>query len=301
MGRRKSGGTKAEADGQKSHGLALGTACVVGDRMGVDGEEMEENAESSNLDDSPLIGADNTSAGLRLNAEKKRKKDVVRTKTYQNVIYQNTFLYSRTRLSSMWVQEQECYLCFVLEQGQNIYMHEINDDIILPDKTLLFLATIEDAEYKEDKIECESFDFTISVGTMFLLPVWNNVYGFDMSCIRKQAMVKPLVDTFDPKQIVTSDVLVKVISITVDSYRRWIFLKWHLEISFSTGPRSKAAHWKQTVLYLDEVLTICEDEVINGSISVEPNKKNPQDLEITINYSLNGKRCQVSLTQHYKM
>ncbi|KAG6502470.1 hypothetical protein ZIOFF_034749 [Zingiber officinale] len=55
MGRRKSGGTKAEADGQKSHGLALGTACVEGDRMGVDGEEMDEKAESSNLDDSPLM------------------------------------------------------------------------------------------------------------------------------------------------------------------------------------------------------------------------------------------------------
>ncbi|KAG6466853.1 hypothetical protein ZIOFF_075337 [Zingiber officinale] len=76
MGRRKSGGTKAEADSQKSHGLALGIACVVGDRMGVDGEEMEENAESSNLDDSPLIGADNTSAGLRLNAEKKSTHEV---------------------------------------------------------------------------------------------------------------------------------------------------------------------------------------------------------------------------------
>lgn len=70
---------------------------------------------------------------------------------------------------------------------------------------------------------------------------------------------------------------------------------------FCTGPRSKATHWKQTVLYLDEVLTICEDEVINGSITVEPNKKNPRDLEITINYSLNGKHCEVAQTQHYKM
>lgn len=57
---------------------------------------------------------------------------------------------------------------------------------------------------------------------MFLLPVWNNVYGFDMSCIGKQAMAEPLVDTFDPKQIVTSDVLVKVISVTVSLSSIWL-------------------------------------------------------------------------------
>lgn len=72
-------------------------------------------------------------------------------------------------------------------------------------------------------------------------------------------------------------------------------------VLFPAGPRSKTTHWKQTVLYLDEVLTICEDEVIYGSMTVEPNKTNPRDLEITIDYTLTGKRCQVSRTQHYKM
>lgn len=40
--------------------------------------------------------------------------------------------------------------------------------------------------------------------------VWNNVYGFDMSCIRKQAMMEPLVDSVDQKQIVTNCQLLKV-------------------------------------------------------------------------------------------
>ena len=39
--------------------------------------------------------------------------------------------------------------------------------LIFPDKATLYVAAIEDAEYKSEKI-----DF------------WNNVYGFDMSCIR---------------------------------------------------------------------------------------------------------------------
>ncbi|XP_042392494.1 probable protein arginine N-methyltransferase 1 [Zingiber officinale] len=380
MGRRQSGGTKA--DGQKSHGLAQGTACVEGDRVGVDDEEMEEKAESSNLDDSPLIGADNTSADYYFDSyshfgiHEEMLKDVVRTKTYQNVIYQNTFLFKNkvvldvgagTGILSLFcakagakhVYAVECsqmadmakeivrtngysdvitvlkgkveeielpvahvdviisewmgyFLLFENMLNTVLYARDkwlINDGVILPDKALLFLTAIEDAEYKEDKIE-----------------FWNNVYGFDMSCIRKQAMAEPLVDTFDPKQIVTSDVLVKTMDISemasgdvsftapfkliaqrddyihaFVAYFNVLFTQCHKEISFSTGPRSKATHWKQTVLYLDEVLTICEDEVIEGSITVEPNKKNPRDLEITINYSLNGKHCQVSLTQHYKM
>lgn len=43
-----------------------------------------------------------------------------------------------------------------------------------------------------------------------LLSVWNNVYSFDMSCIKKQAMVEPLVDTVDQNQIVTNCQLLKV-------------------------------------------------------------------------------------------
>lgn len=44
----------------------------------------------------------------------------------------------------------------------------------------------------------------------FFLTVWNNVYGFDMSCIKKQAMLEPLVDTVDQNQIVTNCQLLKV-------------------------------------------------------------------------------------------
>ena len=33
---------------------------------------------------------------------------------------------------------------------------------------------------------------------------WENVYGFDMSCIRNLAMAEPLVDTVDREQIATT-------------------------------------------------------------------------------------------------
>lgn len=38
-------------------------------------------------------------------------------------------------------------------------MMQINDGIVLPDKASLYLTAIEDAEYKEDKIECELYLF----------------------------------------------------------------------------------------------------------------------------------------------
>lgn len=45
---------------------------------------------------------------------------------------------------------------------------------------------------------------------LFSISVWNNVYGFDMSCIKKQALMEPLVDTVDQNQIVTSCQQLKV-------------------------------------------------------------------------------------------
>jgi len=44
----------------------------------------------------------------------------------------------------------------------------------------------------------------------FALTGWENVYGFDMTCIRDVAMKEPLVDIVDPKQVVTNACLIKV-------------------------------------------------------------------------------------------
>ncbi|KAK8958643.1 putative protein arginine N-methyltransferase 1 [Platanthera guangdongensis] len=303
-------------------------------------------------------------------------KDVVRTKTYQNAIYQNAFIFKNkvvldvgagTGILSLFcakagakhVYAVECslmadmakeivqtnglsnvitvlkgkiedielpidrvdviisewmgyFLLFENMLNTVLYARDkwlIDDGIILPDKASLYLTAIEDAEYKEDKIE-----------------FWNSVYGFDMSCIKKQAMAEPLVDVVDQNQIVTNCLLLKTMDISkmtagdmsftvpfklmaerndfihaLVAYFDVAFTRCHKLMGFSTGPRSKATHWKQTVLYLEDVLTICEGEVLSGSMSVEPNKKNPRDIEIMLRYSLNGKRCQISRTQYYKM
>jgi type I protein arginine methyltransferase len=42
------------------------------------------------------------------------------------------------------------------------------------------------------------------------LVVWDNVYGFDYSCIKDIALREPLVDTVDVKAIVTDPCVIKV-------------------------------------------------------------------------------------------
>lgn len=64
--------------------------------------------------------------------------------------------------------------------------------LLFPDKASLHITAIEDRVYKDEKISW-----------------WDNVYGFNMSPIRKVAISEPLVDVVDPKQVVTSSSLLK--------------------------------------------------------------------------------------------
>lgn len=64
------------------------------------------------------------------------------------------------------------------------------------------------------------------------------------------------------------------------------FTACHKPIHFSTGPHGKYTHWKQTVFYLREVLTVEENEEVIGSLTSKPNEKKKRDLDITISYQL---------------
>lgn len=333
-------------------------------------------------DDVAMVGGDKTSADYYFDSyshfgiHEEMLKDVVRTKTYQNVIYKNSFLFKdkvvldvgagtgilslfcakvgakhvyAIECSSMADMAQEIvklngfsnvitvikgkveeidlpvpqvdiiisewmgyFLLYENMLDTVLYARDkwlVKDGIVLPDKASLCLTAIEDADYKEDKIE-----------------FWNSVYGFDMSCIRKQAMMEPIVDTVDQNQIVTNCQLLKTMDISKmtsgdasftapfkliaerDDYIHALvayfdvsFTKCHKLLGFSTGPKSRGTHWKQTVLYLEDVITLCQGEAVVGSMTVAPNKKNPRDVDIMLKYSVNGRHCRVSRTQYYRM
>ncbi|VDB95927.1 unnamed protein product [Peniophora sp. CBMAI 1063] len=166
------------------------------------------------------------------------------------------------------------------------------DGLIFPDHATMYLAAIEDQDYKEEKIN-----------------FWDNVYGFDYSCIKDIALREPLVDTVELKAVVTDPCMFREIDIktvkkedlsftapfklkaTRDDYVH-AFLAWfdvsfkctHKQVSFSTGPHAKYTHWKQTVFYTPETLTINAGDEITGTLKCAPNARNNRDLDITIAY-----------------
>ena len=124
-------------------------------------------------------------------------------------------------------------------------------------------------------------------------------------------MSEPLVDTVDMKAVVTDPTAVITLDLytvqssdlsfavpfTLDIRRNdfihaliaWFdieFTKCHKPIKFSTGPHTKYTHWKQTVFYLHDVLTVEEGEQVSGILENKPNEKNKRDLDIKISYRL---------------
>jgi protein arginine N-methyltransferase 1 len=172
--------------------------------------------------------------------------------------------------------------------------------LIFPDKATLYITAIEDADYKEDKIN-----------------FWDKVYGFNMSCIKEMALREPLVDTVDQNMLISNSVPILKVDITtvkkeeldfmvpfkltaqrndychaLVAYFDIEFSKCHKPVYFSTGPRARYTHWKQTVFYFRDVLSIRQNETIQGTLACKPNAKNPRDLDITIDYEFSGTNMQ---------
>ncbi|XP_077157926.1 protein arginine N-methyltransferase 8 isoform X9 [Paroedura picta] len=158
--------------------------------------------------------------------------------------------------------------------------------LMFPDRASLYMAAIEDRHYKDFKIHW-----------------WENVYGFDMTCIRDVAMKEPLVDIVDPKQVVTNACLIKEVDIytvkpedlaftaafclqiqrndyihALVTYFNIEFTKCHKKTGFSTAPDAPYTHWKQTVFYLEDYLTVRRGEEIFGTLSMKQNENNVNAL-----------------------
>ncbi|CAL1675971.1 unnamed protein product [Lasius platythorax] len=183
------------------------------------------------------------------------------------------------------------------------------DGMLFPDKATLFICGIEDRQYKDEKINW-----------------WDDVYGFDMSSIRKVAISEPLVDVVDPKQVVTNACLIKEVDLytvtkadlefsspftlqvrrndyvqALVTFFNIEFTKCHKRIGFSTAPEVPYTHWKQTVFYFDEYMTVKKGEEIYGVFSMRPNARNYRDLDFSIELDFKGELCQVHETNNYRM
>lgn len=150
------------------------------------------------------------------------------------------------------------------------------DGKMLPDKAIMYVAAIEDGDYKNQK---KSF--------------WNDVYGVDMSCVSPTVMKEPLVDSVNSSMIMSSSCkileldLVKMdksevnfsneysvkmnFSDKVHGLVCWFdtpFSNLTRPITLTTSPYKKYTHWKQTVLYTEEDLSVRKGDILSGSFAV---------------------------------
>ncbi|OXA59891.1 Protein arginine N-methyltransferase 1 [Folsomia candida] len=174
--------------------------------------------------------------------------------------------------------------------------------MLFPDKCSLSICGIEDRQYKEDKIHW-----------------WDNVYGFDMSCLRDVAIREPLVDVVDQKQLLEIDLnTMKKEDLNFDvpfcltirqndylhafvTYFNVEFSKCHKRTWFSTAPEAPYTHWKQTVFYLHDYATVEKGEQVLGRFGLKQNSRNNRDLDFSIQVDFDGKNSHLHESNPYRM
>jgi protein arginine N-methyltransferase 1 len=148
-----------------------------------------------------------------------------------------------------------------------------------------------------------------------------------MTAIRDLAILEPLVDTVNSDAVVTD--LCKLWTCDIATVRKedltfecpftlsaqrpdYVhalvvyfdieFSHCHKPIHFSTGPHAQYTHWKQTVFYLSDELTMQSGESLSGAIRCRPNSKNHRDLDIEIEYKFEGSKAEpVARVQPYRL
>ncbi|XP_025055461.1 protein arginine N-methyltransferase 3 isoform X3 [Alligator sinensis] len=211
-------------------------------------------------------------------------KDKVRTESYRDFIYQNPhifkdkgyFLLFESMLDSV-IYAKDRYLA----EGGSVY----------PDVCTISLVALSDMKKHTDK-----------------LTFWDNVYGFNMSCMKKAVLPEAVVEILDPDTLISEASVIKHIDchtasiqdlefssdftliITKDTlctavagYFDIFFEKnCHNRVLFSTGPRSTKTHWKQTVFLLENPISVKIGKALEGKITVQKNRKDPRSLIITL-------------------
>lgn len=71
---------------------------------------------------------------------------------------------------------------------------QVDDGAVLPDKASLFLTAIEDAEYKDDKIECELVDFLHKYEPMIKFNMGE--YVTHLSCVNCVIVVPNVLEVY---------------------------------------------------------------------------------------------------------
>jgi len=185
----------------------------------------------------------------------------------------------------------------------------VNGGLLFPDHAKLFVAGIEDADYKEEKVG-----------------FWSQVWGFDFSPMKQCVTQEPITDTVDDASRATStccllDVDLHAVQKVDLDFASLFTLKvlrkdfvhalvvW-FEVSFdacsppvvlSTEPGLANTHWKQTVLYLEEPLIAQKGDAVSGTLAVRKSKLNPRDLDVKLSLEFDGFLHKSSKVQFFRL
>ncbi|NWT04053.1 ANM3 methyltransferase, partial [Mionectes macconnelli] len=185
---------------------------------------------------------------------------------------------------------------------------------------LLFESMLDSVIYAKDKYLAEGGSVYPDICTISLVAVgdvnkhvdkllfWEDVYGFDMSCMKKAVIPEAVVEVLDPNTLISAASVIKhidcntastpelefssdfTLSITVSTkctavagYFDIFFEKnCQNKVSFSTGPQCTKTHWKQTIFLLEKPIAVEAGEALRGKITVRKNRKDPRSLFITL-------------------
>ncbi|XP_053693656.1 uncharacterized protein LOC128741701 [Sabethes cyaneus] len=137
---------------------------------------------------------------------------------------------------------------------------------------------------------------------------WQDVYGFDMSCMKKEVLREATVEVCKPEHVITNANIIAnfdLMEVDVDcpnfSYNFELTVKRKCKLTalvgyfdtffelpehveFSTSPYTKPTHWKQTIFYVEEPIPVEEGQVIKGKFICRRDPKDARSLFITIEY-----------------
>lgn len=137
---------------------------------------------------------------------------------------------------------------------------------------------------------------------------WDDVYGFNMSCMKKAVLPEALVEVVKEEKLISDHFIIQTIDcnkvilseleftshfclkITETSectaivgYFDIFFHKGCCnKVMFSTGPHATKTHWKQTVFLLGKPIPVHAGEELQGKLTVRKNKKDPRSLFVTL-------------------
>jgi len=169
---------------------------------------------------------------------------------------------------------------------------------IYPDKCNISLVALDDSDLYESKVK-----------------YWNDIHGYKMSAMKRCVIQEPLIAVVPPENVISKPFVLKEfdlmkvgvsdldfeeefdISITKDG--NMSALVGYFDVAFekntensqrfSTSPSDVPTHWKQTVFFLNDPVSVQKDDTVKGRLKCRKHKKDNRALDVTISILKDGR------------